>query len=273
MLQRIWQCTDPESRTRRRCDAVDRETEQQALRTNRGTYWMCSQTGQLERQREKIDLAQHYDEEWSEKSSPDRDHRRAASYQRWLARLEPYRQTGRLFEVGTGQGLFLRTAAAAGWEASGTELSPFAAQRAREVSGATVFTDPAETVPLEDGTLDVVLLNNVLEHLAQPRLALIRLSRALRPGGAMFLQTLNAQSLCLARQPFDWKYFHEGHLFIPTLISLDAYFAAAGLRTVRRSTHGYHSVPRRKLRDKLTANVAGRLGLGHRVKCVVERSG
>src|ERR1041385_5387300 len=146
---------------------------------------------------------------------------------------------------------------------------PVGAEAAVELSGAKVWPGPVGDLSLEGGAYDVVLLNDVFEHLIDPRSALLKLSAALRPGGALFLQTLNAQSLSLANHPHHWAYFIHGHFVIPTLVSLDHYFRAAGLRAVRLDTHGYSSRaysmgPRhgffRSFSDKSLAAVCGRLG-------------
>ena len=63
-----------------------------------------------------------------------------------------------------------------------------------------------------------------------------------------------------------WRYFGEGHLFIPTLVSLRAYFERVGLRIVREETHGVRG------RFKAwRAFRAARTGRGHRVRCLVEK--
>jgi SAM-dependent methyltransferase len=46
---------------------------------------------------------------------------------------------------------------------------------------------PAALAEVGDGTLDVVLANNVVEHLWEPELALHEMRRLLRPGGALIV--------------------------------------------------------------------------------------
>jgi len=68
ILRRLWGTTDPDTRCSRRSDALDADTVQQKLHTERGDYWVCSVTGQLEREREAIDLAALYDAAWSSRA-------------------------------------------------------------------------------------------------------------------------------------------------------------------------------------------------------------
>jgi len=138
-----------------------------------------------------------------------------------------------------------------------------------------------EDAEIESGVYDVILCNNVFEHLRQPRHVLGKLAAALRPGGVMFFQTLSAQSASLWFRPADWLYYGEGHLFIPTRVSLARYFEDAGLQPIRFETHGFHSgagrpsdaPPHRRVLDKCLAHVAGRLRWGHRVKYLLQRRG
>jgi len=274
VLRRLWRLSDPSTRCTRRCDALDRDTVQQLLRTGRGEYWVCGATGQLarERGREATDLAALYDAAWRERAAPAAP---TDAHRRFVAGFRGDRHTGRLFEAGVGQGALLRAAVDAGWRAEGSDLSPVAAARAGEATGAPVHGGSLDDLELAEGAYDVVLLNHVFEHLEQPRAALRRLARALRPGGAMFLQTLNAGSLSLAVNPREWFQFGPGHLHVPTLPSLGHCFAAARLRVERLSTLGFRSGSgrgRRRIVDRLGAGLAGRLGLGHRVTCHLRRA-
>jgi SAM-dependent methyltransferase len=56
----------------------------------------------------------------------------------------------------------------------------------------------AYTVPLDDGSVDTILLTEVLEHLERPQDALAECARLLRPGGHVILTT-----------PFSWPLHEE----------------------------------------------------------------
>ena len=283
VLRRVWRLCDPASQCRRRSNALDRLTDHRRFRAEGGDYWICAETGQLEREgpwRRAEESAEVYDAWWKSHiaegppSGRDTEKRR-----RLIAGLEGYRRTGRLLEVGSGRGKILRAAMEAGWRAEGNDLSAVAARAAEELSGARVMAGPIGVQVLDPGAYDVVLLNDVFEHLEDPRSALIKLSAALRPGGALFLQTLNAQSLSLRLHPVPWGHFADGHLIVPTLVSLRHYFQAARLRVARLETHGFSSRasgPRGgrgfllRVADKTIAAACGRLDLGHRVKALLE---
>jgi 2-polyprenyl-3-methyl-5-hydroxy-6-metoxy-1,4-benzoquinol methylase len=260
------------------CDALDRETLHRRLSTHRGDYWICGETGQMAREPTEEDRrsAEWYDQWWAGTPTTKEYDARVTGMQKRLASYEPYRSTGRLYEVGAGRGEFLKAARLAGWNAEGSDLSALAAEHARRVGDVTVEVGPIESLTVPEHTYDVILLNNVFEHLEQPRLVLQKMGRALRPGGVLFLQTLNAQSLSLWARPKHWMYYGPGHLYVPTLCSYDAYVTAAGLELVRRSTHGFRTGSDKSARggwrkpiDKLGATIAGRLDLGHRLKSLL----
>lgn len=54
---------------------------------------------------------------------------------------------------------------------------------------ATLVLNGDATVPVEDGSFDVVMSTQVLEHVADPALYLSECFRVLRPGGRMLLST------------------------------------------------------------------------------------
>jgi SAM-dependent methyltransferase len=101
-------------------------------------------------------------------------------------------RTGRLLELGCGEGGHLVGARAEGWSVSGVEMTPGFPAASNEI--------PIEIAPLEEATtlhqtFDVVLLAAILEHVYDPRLCLKRVREALTPGGLVFLDVPNECSL------------------------------------------------------------------------------
>jgi ubiquinone/menaquinone biosynthesis C-methylase UbiE len=72
---------------------------------------------------------------------------------------------------------------------------------------AVFVNGAAEQLPFVGGSVDVVVLSEVIEHLVQPELAVWEIARVLRPGGALVLTTNNASQMPLApptSNPFAW---------------------------------------------------------------------
>jgi SAM-dependent methyltransferase len=164
-----------------------------------------------------------------------------------LGRLRPRR--GRLLDVGSAHGWFLRAAAAEGWRAVGIEpdgeMARIALGEGNEVR-AGMF--PAA---LRDGeTFDAITFNDVFEHLPDVEDALRSCKRALVPGGLLAINLPDARgpfhrlARLLARlgvrAPLErlWqKGFPSPHL---------SYFTAPLLRRLALK-HGFASAHRARL--------------------------
>jgi SAM-dependent methyltransferase len=93
---------------------------------------------------------------------------------------------------------------------------PFFAERAAAYVGVDVVDNPAaelrgpvEALPVEDGSFDVVLCTQVLEHCDDPAQAVRELHRVTAPGGRVLASTHGVQ--WYHPSPVDyWRWTHEG---------------------------------------------------------------
>lgn len=73
--------------------------------------------------------------------------------------------------------------------AVGADVSPVPLERARGRLGEVVLVEPDEPLPFADGSFDLVLCAEVLEHVRDVQLLLSEVRRVLRPGGALAIST------------------------------------------------------------------------------------
>ncbi len=179
---------------------------------------------------------------------------------RWRWRLWPHwpppATPHRLLDVGCGDGRYLRSAVALGWEAVGVERDAIWAELARQVSGAPVYVAGGVEESDWPGTLfGVITLWHVLEHLPEPLATLAQLQRQLAPGGYLLLEVPNADSWQAHRAGERWLHYdpprHLWH-FTPTALRRllaqagfhDCWLRSAGnLPGWRRDRHGRNWLP------------------------------
>jgi 2-polyprenyl-3-methyl-5-hydroxy-6-metoxy-1,4-benzoquinol methylase len=97
------------------------------------------------------------------------------------------RRPGRLLDVGCAYGFFLEEARRQGWRAEGIDLSAGAIAHA-ESRGLDARVASLESAEFEAESFDAVTMFYVLEHLLDPRAALEKVHRWLRPGGVLLLR-------------------------------------------------------------------------------------
>jgi len=116
----------------------------------------------------------------------------------------------RVLDLGCGVGFFGGEAARRGGRVIGLDFSAVALELCRErLPQIPVLRGDATALPYRDGSFDVVLLNDIIEHLAEDlgRRMIAEVFRVLVPGGRLIVDTDNDESL-MGRKGFrrlnDW---------------------------------------------------------------------
>lgn len=127
-----------------------------------------------------------------------KEHARWAEGHVFGRELARWRRSGRLLELGSGRGEFLCAAVdAAGWKATGVELSGDAVASARATSaGRAIEFHPGELADqdLAPRSFDAVIARDVIEHLIDPAQVLRQLKELLVPGGRLWMNLPNAHT-------------------------------------------------------------------------------
>ena len=103
----------------------------------------------------------------------------------------------RALDVGCGGGLLTEALALSGADTTGVDLAPAALQVARlhalETGVQVKYLETAaeELAAAEPATFDVVCCMEMLEHVPDPASVIAALATLVRPGGSVFLSTLN----------------------------------------------------------------------------------
>ena len=148
--------------------------------------------------------------------------RLAAVYRRWYLYPRICRHLqGRVLDVGCGIGDFLRFRP----DTVGVDTNPYLVEHCRKL-GLNAHHSQGVTMPFETGEFQGVVMDNVLEHIAEPLPVLFEVSRVLTPGGKFVVGVPGLRGH--AADP-DHKIFYDERGLIDCL-------AGAGF-TVRTSFH------------------------------------
>ena len=120
------------------------------------------------------DIYRHHEDVWIDQGRSDK-------FQSYFAGLAGSLSTGRVLELGCGEGFVL--AALMGTHKYGIDPSVHALVRARNRSNADCAVARAEELPFPSASFDLVVSVGVMEHFENPDQASAEVRRVLRPGG------------------------------------------------------------------------------------------
>lgn len=139
----------------------------------------------------------------------------------WLKTLLKYRlPPGRTVELGCAHGSFVGMMKQAGYAASGVEMSPWIVNYAREAFGIDVQVGPVEGLSLAPGSLDVIAMMDVMEHLPDPVSTMSHCLDLLKPEGFLLVQMPNFEEersfeeLVSTNAPFLQQLKSDEHLYL-----------------------------------------------------------
>jgi len=166
------------------------------------------------------ELARIYDVDYflgshTEKSSQAVSEMKQATARFYLSEISRYcgPACGRLLEIGCGDGDFLVTAQAAGWQVTGVDYSASACEKARlRLNHGEVLCGELQPDRFAAEQFDLCVLSDVIEHVRSPLDFLKEIHRLLKPGGTLFIATpsIGSWSARLMRQ--KWMEFKAEHL-------------------------------------------------------------
>ena len=144
----------------------------------------------------------------------------------------------KVLDYGCGSGVSLLEAQALGAEAYGIETDPNV-QQVIDALGLRIHIGTLDDAPFGDTRFDLIVLNQVIEHLPEPAGLLARLGDLLAPGGRLVLSFPNAGSVfarAFGRTWINWHVPYHLHHFNPRSARL--FFSRCGwrVRTMRTIT-------------------------------------
>jgi 2-polyprenyl-3-methyl-5-hydroxy-6-metoxy-1,4-benzoquinol methylase len=139
----------------------------------------------------------------------------------WLKVLMKYRlPSSNILELGCSHGSFVALMQTAGYLASGVEMSPWVVSFGKETFDVPIYLGPVENLDLAEGSFDVIVLMDVLEHLPNPLKTLNYCARLLKSNGLILVQTPKVKenkshkALLESQDPFLKMLIADEHLFL-----------------------------------------------------------
>jgi 2-polyprenyl-3-methyl-5-hydroxy-6-metoxy-1,4-benzoquinol methylase len=158
-------------------------------------------------------------EDWVYESEEDNRRIKAHHHLRLLA--TNHSNPGSLLDIGCATGIFIKEAQAVGWQVVGLEPSSWAVNRARQRMPAVQINQGlVEDINYSIESFDVITLWDVLEHVNSPSSVLQHIYAWLKPGGLLYLNVPNIDSLIARVMGTRWVMLLREHLwyFSPTTI-------------------------------------------------------
>ncbi|MBM3832245.1 MAG: class I SAM-dependent methyltransferase [Verrucomicrobia bacterium] len=238
-----------------RCDLCGADDSQRVLEKEGACYAECKRCGFIYAHPRINDPEAFNEEIFQERLQTyvqkNYSAKKQRDYRRELRRLEPFRQNNRLLEIGSNVGGFLFQARQLNWSPIGLEPVVACARYGCEQRGLNIIASTLEEASLPDDHFDAVYSNAVFEHLAAPSVCFQSAFRVLRPGGALYVDTVNYA--CCTREYLGagWKLLKpREHLSLYTPATLRAFCEKAGFEVLRMQTNGvrFRTNEDRKLR-------------------------
>ncbi len=131
----------------------------------------------------------------------------------FLAQTDLLKPQDRILEIGCGIGTVVHELSKKGYDTTGIDISIEAIEYGRKkYDNINLEVQPAETLPYEDESFEIVLSFDLFEHIAEIDRHISEVRRVLRPGGYYLFQTPNRYSNIiyetLRTKSLQWRRYH-----------------------------------------------------------------
>jgi len=118
-----------------------------------------------------------------------------------------------LHDVGCGVGFLLRAAQARKIRATGNDLNSYACKVMRKRYNLNVYNDILSKCPIEEDSLDAIVMDDYIEHTYHPLEDLNTTYNFLRKGGILWIETFHIDCYAFEKFKGDWNMLFWNHVF------------------------------------------------------------
>jgi len=155
-----------------------------------------------------------------------------------LQRLNKFRKYGScLLDIGCSAGFLLDEARKMDWEVYGVEYSNWAVEYAKEKFNLEIHNTSLEGAKFPSRFFDAVIMKDTIEHLSNPKQALIEIKRILKPTGILYINTPDIESLASRLFKTRWWGINQFHLYYFSKRTLSKLLKATGFESIKYACH------------------------------------
>jgi ubiquinone/menaquinone biosynthesis C-methylase UbiE len=163
---------------------------------------------------------------------------REKTFKDYLVKLEKYfPHKGKLLDVGTNTGLFVKVAKNSGWQALGLEPSKEAVRFAKKRYGLSLINKPFEKNTFPKESFNAIAMWDVIEHFTDPIEELQKVYWQLKPGGVFAFSTTDPKSLLAKIMGTKWSWYMDMHRVFFSREAAKFYLKKTGFKKVIFTPH------------------------------------
>lgn len=154
----------------------------------------------------------------------------------WLKTLMKYKLApANVVEIGCAHGSFVALLRQVGYQASGVEMSPWVVEFGKQTFAIPIEVGPVEDLEIPAGSLDVIALMDVIEHLPDPVATMRHCLQLLKPDGMLLIQTpqfregMQYDDLLASKSMFLDQLKADEHLYLFSERSVTEFFHRLGI--------------------------------------------
>lgn len=163
---------------------------------------------------------------------------RKATFEHYLKKLEKRtNKKGKLLDIGTNTGLFVKIAKDNSWDAYGLEPNKEAVSFAKKTYGLDLISKPFEDNTFPKDSFDVITMWDVIEHFTDPISEMEKVYHALKKGGVFAFSTVDPESLVAIFRGDNWAWYMEMHRVLLSRKAVKHYLEEVGFSKVSFAPH------------------------------------
>ncbi len=162
----------------------------------------------------------------------------------WFATHQLQKKQGRLLDIGCHTGHFIAGIdSASEWDVVGTDISEDVVNYVKEQHQLEAYSGELHSLKLDAASFDAIRVQDVLEHVCDPKAFLQECHRLLKPAGDIFLSVPNGETDRLPIRRYYQKFQRAaltppGHLFYFSKQAINDLTQQCGFSIT--SMHSYH---------------------------------